>query len=253
MFTNTSGKQVYYDPETGKYFTGSPGGFGMMNNVNYIDGAPGSAATANQMTPQPYGNVTDLYQRVLGRTPSAEEVNAWNAHFKIDPNAKDPAAITQAQLSEFQQNAKPELLALSQQQGYRPSSMMDQWYQPVYRQQYQNYTQPNYSLYGQANPTFSNMASGYLNQAMSMPYAQSNYPVNMGLAQPYMSSTPSYATPNMGGISNLMGNFGQQAPLANPVDRTRNDMRSNKFSSASNEKFNKALPQGRGGKGMGPR
>lgn len=245
MIYNNPSNQVYFDPEKQQYYTTD----GLNSTKNYMGGAPGSAATANQMTPQPYSSATELYQRVLGRTPSAEEAAAWNAEFGV--NAENPTSLTQSQISQFQQAAKPELLSLSQQQGYRPSSMMDQWYQPIYRQQYENYTQPGYSLYGQANPTFSNMASGYLNQAMGMPYAQSNYPVNMGLAQPYMSSAPSYATPNMGGISNLMGNFGQQAPLANPVDRTRGTMAANKFTDASKGRYNQALPQGQLGKGIG--
>jgi hypothetical protein len=197
------------------------------------------------MQSNPYNSLEELFKRTLGRTPTTEEIDAWNATFNINPK-KPPEKLTTQQVTQFQEAAKPELLRMSQTPGFRPNQMMDQWYQPVYRPTYQNYAQPGYSLYGQADPTFSNMAASYLAQAMGSPYAQSNYGINMGMAQPYMASIPSYTTPNTGGITNLMGGFGQQGQMpAEAFGRVKGregrDMLTNKFSSTGG-KFSRALP-----------
>lgn len=223
------------------------------NYLNQITGTnPQSTQTQGTTNPgvtggmqgNPYNTIEELFKRTLGRTPTTEEVNAWTATFNINPN-KPPKKLTTQQVTQFQEAAKPELLRMSQTPGFRPNQMMDQWYQPVYRPTYQNYAQPGYSLYGQADPTFSSMAASYLAQAMGSPYAQSNYGINMGMAQPYMSSMPSFA-PNTGGITNLMGGFGQQGQMPEQAfgkvkGREGRDMLTNKFSSTGG-KFSRALP-----------
>lgn len=226
-------------------------GFNFNNSPTQTYTNPGITGA---MRPNAYNSVEELFKRTLGRVPTTEEMDAWNAQFNINP-LKPPEKLTTEQITQFQNASKPELLQMSQTPGFRPNQMMDQWYQPVYRPTYQNYAQPGYSLYGQADPTFSNMAASYLAQAMGSPYAQSNYGINMGMAQPYMASVPSYTTPNTGGITNLMGGFGQQGQMPAEAYMSKfkgpgkNTMMSNKFTSTGG-RFNKALPtQGQGGIG----
>lgn len=211
-----------------------------------------NSITSGGMTGNAYNSVEELFKRTLGRVPTTEELDSWNATFNINP-LKPPNKLTTQQITQFQEAAKPELLRMSQTPGFRPNQMMDQFYQPVYQPTYQNYAQPGYSLFGQPDATFSNMAANYLAQAMGSPYAQSNYGINMGIAQPYMSNMPSYAPQNMGGIASLLGGYGQQGQMpAEAFGRVKGnrDMLSNKFSSTGG-KFNRALPtQGRGGIGQ---